>query len=412
MPRKIKNERRHGAGWQVYIRVRGKLLSDSLPLSSTPAERKSRRQQLKDDYLRTQPAKTARGTFAADVKTYLPTLADRPRLQQARAVQLAWWSARFGHRARHSVTRPEWMAAMADLVVAPIAVGTRIGRARSVSSVRHYRTAVFHLFTTLDGKDAPNPFRDIPGPRLPDPEPRAVPYPVIEAIFDAMPERRYGKKLTEAAVAAIRARLVPGANLSVIARAHRVSETLIRKIRDGRYKDRFDTMALTKIRLRVAAYVGLPKAQIERVRPEHVDFETMTILVLGRRKGKGTRTTRLPLLEQGADALRQFFAAGAAGKTYSASSAARTWWRGIRTMVDRLALTDWRAAKAALETLQAFKARPHDLRHSFLTGFYLQTGNIAATQSLAQHADSRMTQRYTLAAVDPMLKALTERLRF
>lgn len=413
MSRKIKGERRHGAGWQVYTRVRGKLLTDQLPNTATPKDRRDRREELRKDYLRTLPAKTARGTFAADIVTYLKTLADRPKLQRARAVQLAWWAARFGHRARHAIARAEWMAALADLVVAPIAIGTRRGRVRSVSNVRHYRTAVFHLFTTLDGKDAPNPFRDIPAPRPPDAEPRGLPYALIEAIFDAMPDRRYGKKLTQADVAliAVALQFAPATNLSAIAREYKVSETMIRKIRDGRYQQRFDAAALTKARLRVAAYVGLPKAQIERLKPEHVDFDGMTILVLGRKKGKGTRTTRLPLLEQGADALRLFFASGAVGKTYSASSAARSWWRGIRTMVDRVALTDWRAAKAALDTLQAFKARPHDLRHSFLTGFYMQTGDIRATQGMAQHADGRMTHRYTLAAVDPRLKALTATLR-
>lgn len=366
MPRKAKGERRHGAGWQVYIRVRGQLLTDSkVPLTATPKERKDRRQQLKDEYLRTLPAKSARGTFAADKDTYLPTLADRPTLQHARDVQLSWWAARFGHRARHSITRPEWMAALAELASAPIVTGSRRGRQRSTTSVRHYRTAVFHLFTTLDGKDAPNPFRDIPPPKGPDPEPRALPYALIEAIFDAMPERGQG---------------------------------LRNQPRGEQSK--------TKARLRVAAYVGLPKAQIERLKPEHVNYDEMSVMVLGRRKGKGTRTVRLPLIPQGADALRHFFAIGAHGVRYSSSSACRTWWRGIQTMVDRLALTDWRSAKAALDGLRAFKARPHDLRHSFLTGYFLKTGNIRATQEMAMHADGRQTQRYTLAAVDPQLKAL------
>lgn len=411
MPRKVKGERRHGAGIQVYTRVRGQLLIDQLPLSSTPAERKARREELRKDHLRTLPAKTARGTFAADVEAYLPTLADRPTLRHARAVQLAWWEARFGHRARHSVKRHEWMTALVELAATLIVNGSRRGRPRSATSVRHYRTAVFHLFTTLDGKDAPNPFRDIPPPRMPDAEPRGLPYPLIEAIFDAMPDRRYGKKLTSAQIDAIRARLVTDRkNLSAIGRDFKVSETMIRKIRDGRY-GHHDTAGTTKARLRVAAYVGLPKAQIERLRPEHVNFEESTVMILGRRKGKGTRTVRLPLIPQGAEALRIFFATGAAGQTYSASSASRTWWRAIRTMVDRMAATDYRAAKLALDALRAFKARPHDLRHSFLTAYFLKTGNIRATQEMAMHADGRQTQRYTLAAVDPQLKALAAALR-
>jgi integrase len=269
---------------------------------------------------------------------------------------------------------------------------------------------MFHLFTSLDGKDAPNPLRNIPPPRQTDPEPRALPYPLIEAIFDAMPDRRYGRKLTAEQVETVRTRAgATAANRSAIGRDFGISETMVRKILAGRY-GHHDTAALTKARLRVAAYVGLPKAQIERLQPEHVNMDDPSVLVLGRRKGKGTRTVRLPLAPQGAEALRHFFAVGATGP-YSASSAGRTWWRGIRTMVDRLALTDWRAAKLALDELRAFRARPHDLRHSMLTAVYLATGDIRATQAFALHADGRQTQRYTLAAVDPRLKALAAALR-
>lgn len=89
MPRKIKGIRRHGAGWQIYTRVRGRLLTEQHPLSTTVAALKSRRTQLRNDYLRTLPATSARGTLAADITTYLKTLADRPTLQAARRLQLA-----------------------------------------------------------------------------------------------------------------------------------------------------------------------------------------------------------------------------------------------------------------------------------------------------------------------------------
>jgi hypothetical protein len=38
-------------------------------------------------------------------------------------------------------------------------------------------------------KDASNPLRDVKPPRSDDPEPRALPYEIIEGILAAMPER-------------------------------------------------------------------------------------------------------------------------------------------------------------------------------------------------------------------------------
>ena len=70
---------------------------------------------------------------------------------------------------------------------------------------------------------------------------------------------------------------------------------------------------------------------------------------------------------------------------------------------DRLALQDWRAAKVLLESLQRVGARPYDLRHSYLTESLMASKNIHATQKLALRAYIRMTDRYTLAAVDPVL---------
>jgi len=68
-----------------------------------------------------------------------------------------------------------------------------------------------------------------------------------------------------------------------------------------------------------------------------------------------------------------------------------------------MAATDYRAAKALLDSLQRMRARPYDLRHSYLTESYLAGKDFRATQALAQHVDGRMTMRYTLAAVDARL---------
>jgi hypothetical protein len=49
------------------------------------------------------------------------------------------------------------------------------------------RTALLALYNALDGKGAPNPVREIPKFRGPDPLPRGLPYAQIEKALDQMP---------------------------------------------------------------------------------------------------------------------------------------------------------------------------------------------------------------------------------
>lgn len=406
MSRKAVGIRRHGAGWQVYIRVRGVLFVEQFPANTPPTELKEWRRKTRDDYLTRNPKPQA-GTLSKNVETYLKTLAHRPRLQQERATQLAWWVARFGHRRRGSIDRAEWLGALSELAATPVTKGhgkTAYTVERSASSIAHYRMAMFHLFTTLDGKDAPNPLREIPAPSPREAEPRAIPYPIIEAIFAVMPDRKHRQKLSPDQIADVQRRLAAKESPSSIGRAVGVSEAMIRKLRDGKHLVRDDPAAKAKARLRVMAYAGgLPPAQMKTIRPGHVDWTQSAVLLKGRHKGKGTRTIRLPIPPQGLEALRTFFAVQADGP-FSTSSLNHSFQRGIARLVDRVAATDWRAAKALHDRLQ--DATAYDLRHSYLTQAFEVSKNIRAVQVLAQHSDERMTHRYTLGAVDPQLQAL------
>jgi integrase len=326
------------------------------------------------EFTKQRAPEIARGTFDADIVTYLKTLADRPALQEQRAKHLAWWAdyrdphgRRLGSRRRYTFTAAELQMALAEFARTPIRRwASRPPQLPTPATVRHYRTALYSLWTTLSGKSAPNPLRDVPRPSSGDPEPRAVPMEVIAAILSKMPDRGQGL----------------------------------------RHKKR-GPLSKTKARLRVMAYTGITPGQMQVLAAAdlHLDGHPPSVLVRGRKKGKGSRTVRLPLIPQGVDAFRAFIAAHAFGR-FSTSSARASWWRAIRAVVDELAASDWRAAKALLDSLQRAKARPYDLRHSFLTQAYLGTGDIRATQALATHADERMTRRYTLAAVDPRPAAL------
>lgn len=351
--------------------------------------------------------RASRGPFDQDIARYLATLADRPRLRAERQHQLAWWAEqpgldgrRLGDRRRHTFQRDELQSALAARATLPSP--NRADQLMSPSSLRHYRTALFHLYSTLDGKSSPNPVRDVPAPQSPDPEPRAIPYAIIEAIFDAMQDQQRASRIDpqqSATIAELATR--PGANKSAIARQYGVTETAIRKI-VAASRPRDDVAAKTKLRLGVMAYVGLPPTQIMLLAEADVHWDEPSVLVKGRKKGKGSRTARLPLTEMGVDALRAFFAGNATGP-FDTTSARRVWWRAIQTMYRRLAETDEAAADKLLAELKQLRARPYDLRHSYLTQVQLVGRNIHATQQFAMHSDSRQTQRYTLAAVNQQL---------
>ena len=407
MARREKGVRRQGQGWLARVRVQGVMYYQTFPLNTPPAEMREWRRTTRDDHLKRYP-KSAPGTLEANVQAYLKTLADRPRLQRDRARHLAWWTDRFGHRRRQSITRAEWMGAFAELRATPVTRGRRTEMCtapRSASDIRHHRTAIFHLFTTLDGKNAPNPFREIPAPAQADPEPRALPYALIEAIFSVMPDDKYRAKLTAGQRADIAARLARRESPSHIGRAHGVAESMIRKIRDGDSPGGRIELAKAKARCRVMAYAGgLPPAQIKLLKPSDVDATTSSIITAGRKKGKGTKRVRLPIPPQGVQALQQFFAVGADGP-FDTSSLNRLFQAAIARLVDRVALFDWRRARALHEQLAP--ATLYWLRHSYLTAAFAVSQNIRAVQVLAQHSDQRQTHRYTLAAVDPQLLELT-----
>lgn len=350
--------RRKGAGWEAYVRLHhggGGLATKRFPLD---AERTAMHAWIDDtvhEYRRRHP-RGAPGTLLEDVARYLKLLVNRPKLQKERTLHLAWWCERFGDRARWSLTTVELKTALNELQADEYAAST----------VRHYRTALFHLFTELDGKNAPNPLRDVAPPRQPDPLPRALPYGIIDAIVAAMPDRGQGR----------------------------------------RHQKR-PKVSQTKARLRVMAYTGIPPAQLRLITAADINERDPSVLVHGRKKGGGTRPVRLPLTPHGLEAFRAFAHADAWG-AFSPSSARASFRRAIKAMCDALEEKPETAEAGKKLRAELAGARPYDLRHSYLTEAQLASGNLHATQGLAMHADIRQTQRYTLAAVAPQLKAAAE----
>ena len=194
----------------------------------------------------------------------------------------------------------------------------------AASTVNHRRTALMHLWTVLDGKGTPNPVKQTDKQTEPKPEPPALSYKQIEASQDAM---------------------------------HDVVQALAGKARDDASK--------TKAWLAGLAYTGIPAAKLRRLKPSDVNLRTRMMHVSARRKGRGTDGADLPLSAAGLAALRAFDALDCWGN-FSTSSM-------------------WKSFQRACEKADIIGGRPYDLRHSFGTLLYAETGDSRAVQELLMH---------------------------
>jgi integrase len=298
--------------------------------------------------LKTDRQAPTRGTLTKDVERYLETLVDRPALKKERDYQLEWWIDRFGGQRRSDLTAPILRAALAELRTN-----------KSASTCNHYRLALSHLWTTLDGKNAPNPLRDVPTFTEPEAEPRALPVTVVDLIFGALAKMGSARK--------------------------------------GQKRSR---VSLAGLRLRVMWRTGLSPAEIMRIQPGDLAIEDRAVYVRRRLKGKGVEGMVYPLTMDGVEAFRAFVTGGAFGP-FSTHAVYRCWVRACKRVRQRDDLDA--ATKRQLE-----EARPYDLRHTFATFVLQQTGNLKTTQELMRHQSSKTTKRYARAAVVPHLRAAVD----
>ena len=311
----------------------------------------------KKDLLLARPAVAVRGTLAADIPAYLATLPDGRYKRDSAEILAHWIAVDVGGLSRDSITRLDVIAQIAAWGNAGVAVGTcnrRLSRLRK-------------LYHALDGPTAPNPTDAIKFGREPEGEPRDIPIRIVKLILDSLPDHG-------------------------------------RAERGGTRPD----VSLTKLRLTVMAWTGIPSASLARVQPRDLDFSSARIYLRPRRKGKGREGAWVALLPPAVAALRAFVDAGLCGRPWSNSSMRKTWHVGIarakKTAAELAQKTgdeSWARELAALPP----RCKPYDLRHSFGSEIYRQTGDIRAVSELLQHADLETTKRYTKGAVSERVTA-------
>ena len=231
--------RRWRSGWQTYVRVNGVLHSRSFPRETTV--------QVMQDWRRLtvlthRRAPRSRYTLEADVTRYLMTVRAMPTYRE-RCYHLDLWIDMLGAtRHRHTITTPEIDAVLQEWLVDGLAPST----------VKHRRSALLHLWNTLDGRDTPNPVRRSQVPRQPPPAIRGLDYGTVRDILAAIRRPK------------------------------------------------------ARARLAVIAWTGLPHKQVMQLTPADVDWDQSILYIQGRQKGRGSPPRVLPLMPEAVEALREF----------------------------------------------------------------------------------------------------------
>lgn len=180
MPRKRtrrefpKGIRRHGAGFQTYVRINGKLL----PAKSWPADTEIPVMEAwvkEQKKLNTGDPVTG---FAADIDTYCARKAALRSINLRRG-HLEFIAAKIGaDRPRASVTTTELDKIFAQLQLDGM----------EISTVHNYRASIRAFFNVMD-PDRVNPVKRTELPKIPAGAAKAFRFPVIESILSKMTGR-------------------------------------------------------------------------------------------------------------------------------------------------------------------------------------------------------------------------------
>lgn len=171
-------------GYRAFVRIApgpGGLKSKRYPRTATLTEMKAWRESVRVSAReQPKPVPSARGTLGADIDHYLKLVATMPTIKD-RTRDLTAWKAVLGMRPRPKLTRDDYR-----LVLQEWKLTGRQGKPLAASTVNHRRTAMMHLYTTLDGKGAPNPWREIKPFVEPPAEPRDLGIETARAILAAL----------------------------------------------------------------------------------------------------------------------------------------------------------------------------------------------------------------------------------
>lgn len=239
----MKGVGRRGKKLRVYVSVgtgpTRRQKETSFPVGTSAETIKKWRGKTYAELLAKQPLTGDAGSLHADAQRYLGQVKAMPTYDQRRA-HIQWWVDTLG------ATTPTL-----ELTAEPIrtALQQLMVDGMGAATCNKRRTALMHLFSTLYGKGARNPVRDVPKFRAPDALPRGHDPHVIDAALKAAAKCR------------------------------------------------------SRAACRVMLWTGLRPVELDRAEPDDYNHALKTLTV---RTAKGGRVRVLPLTDQAVSALREF----------------------------------------------------------------------------------------------------------
>lgn len=337
----MKGVRRTKSGWQVYARVHGRFYSRHLPPQTSQRRLESEREHLKAVARFGVPAPADARTFRDDARDYLELVQHMPSFKD-RAYHIAQWVDVFGPRLRSSITAKDIRAVLETWRT----TGRVDGGPLSVASLNRRRTALMHLYTTLDGKAVPNIVKDVP----------------------AYSEHYSQRARAESMVTCAR---------------------LIKRLRPGGRMRAF---------LHALLWTGWPPKLLSQLRPEHIDYAGGRVLVPTREKGRGMAGGWVPVVPRALLALRQMGRVNAWGGCSTSS---------MHTALARAVQREnaWRLPRGLPPVASPFG--PYVLRHSFATWAAARVKDDRALRELLR---TNSIARYTGGALEARMLAAREAL--
>ena len=264
--------------------------------------------------MRRQDLRATKGTLAEDVDRYLREVGDSVKFIEDRAREIRAWLPTFGHRHRHTIEPHEVKEQLREW-----------RRTYAAHTCNLKRTALSHLYTTLDGANAYNPLKEVPKFEEPRPTPKWLPYEVIEKTFAVMRE------------------------------------------------------CPTKARLMLIAYAGFRPSEVMRATPEDVlPYLDLPEPFCFKRVGKGGVPVMVPLPKEGVAAWRLLIANDAWGR-FQHANINRDWKHAMQRAGEieiRGAIGSGAGPEAIEKTRTTFRpVNCYRLRHSYSVRLLLACGN-------------------------------------
>lgn len=235
---KPKGYARSRQGYRAWVRV-----GDTLRTKRFGADEehkiKNWRRETAGVLAKAQPDPVAPGSFADAVARYLAQVASMPTIAQRTAHLALWVAALGGHVTRATIT-PEQIRTVLQ---------AWRSRGLSPATCNKRRTALMHVWTMLDGKDARNPVRAVKKFRVNDALPRGRDPHAIDAALKKAPVCR------------------------------------------------------SRACARVMLWTGMRPVELDRAEPEDLSLKAKAIVV---RTAKGGRVRVVPLTPQGVSAWKEF----------------------------------------------------------------------------------------------------------